>query len=315
MFYDVLVTLGTLVIFGLAAELVTRGTEKLESIAGQGFAGGVLLGFMAALPETIFVIIATIHGSTQIAIGTALGGNIILFTAGLGLIAMAYFAKWKREVVMKEDYHVEYGFLLFSTLMLFALLAYGRLDAITGTLMLLTYVVYVAYRYSKAHKDVMHHMSTTVGKRSITQGLLLMAIGIAVIAIFSDAFIGALSGIAGALSIPALWLALVITPIASDLEELLTAYRISTRARGGGSTAIVSFIGSKLQNNTVLIGLIGILSAEPVLLSSSTIAFATVIIVNLIALLVMRKGRLTYRDGIALSLIYAIAIIANLIIK
>src|SRR5271154_5038266 len=118
--------------FALAAEFIAIGTEKIEPLIGQGMAGGVVLGLIGALPETIFVVIATLKGSYTIALGSALGGNIILFTLGIGIIGIVYTLKWKRPIQMKEDYEIEVRFLLFSTLVLIVLLVYGTLNLISG---------------------------------------------------------------------------------------------------------------------------------------------------------------------------------------
>jgi cation:H+ antiporter len=309
--YTVALIVGLLAAFGVAAELITRGTEKLEELVGQGMAGGVLLGLMAALPETIFVIIATTLGSYQVAIGAALGGNIILFTMGMGLISVAYFLKWGQNITMKEDYQIEFFFLLLATIALILLAVYGRLDLITGVLLFLIYVAYVVYRYSKIHTRIRDNLKTTTGRKKMAEGAILMLAGVVIIIILSNLFVLQVEQLSGLLGISLLWTALVITPIAADSEELISAYKLVSHGRGGASTAIVSFLGGKLQNNTILLGLIGILAATPVYLANFSLVLVSVIAVNIIVLFSIMRGKFTYQKGLLLTLIYFVVIAAT----
>lgn len=69
-------------------------------------------------------------------------------------------------------------------------------------------------------------------------------------------FVERITELAVMLNVPAIWLALVISPIAGEIEEKLSAIRLATMSRSGGSLAILSFVGSKIENATVLFGLI-----------------------------------------------------------
>lgn len=37
----------------VSAELLAKGADELEDFLGQGITGGIILGFLTALPETI----------------------------------------------------------------------------------------------------------------------------------------------------------------------------------------------------------------------------------------------------------------------
>ncbi|MHA2339073.1 MAG: sodium:calcium antiporter, partial [Candidatus Hodarchaeales archaeon] len=74
-----------LILMSVAAELIVKGAEILEHKFGSAFVGAIILGFITTLPELIFVIIAVLAMEQQIALGSAIGGNILLFTLGYGL--------------------------------------------------------------------------------------------------------------------------------------------------------------------------------------------------------------------------------------
>ncbi len=309
----VLEIIAVIIGFGIAAEFVAKGIEKLEPLIGQGMAGGVVLGLAGALPETMFVVIATLKGSYSVAIGSAIGGNLILFTLGMGAIGIAYTLKWKKPIAMKEDYKIEIRFLLFSTLLLLFLLLYGTLNIMSGSVLLLVYFGYLVYRYTRAKDAIKVHASSAKGRKELMKGLAYLALGTLIALGISDTFVVLISEVSSLLGISALWLALVVSPIAADMDENISGYRIATKNAAGGSTAIVSFIGSKLQNNTMLIGLIGILASAPVGLGGAEFEFIMVIAVNLIAMGMILRGRITYKESFLLVGAYVVIITASLL--
>ncbi len=300
--------------FWIAAELTAIGTEQIEPLMGQGMAGGVVLGLLGALPETIFVIIATLSSSYQIALGSALGGNIILFTLGIGIVGVTYALKWKKPIKMKDDYKVELYFLLASTAVLAGVMLYGSLNVISGGVLVLVYLAYVGYRYANAHRRVRLHARTEKGRSALLRGGIYLIAGALIVLALSRTFVGAISDLSQSIGISPLWLALVVSPLVADLDENLNANRIAMRSSGGGSTAIVSFIGGKLQNNTMLLGLIGLLAAQSVGIGTAATEFIAVIIVNLLAAAVLLRGRLSYGEGVMLIIAYAAVIAATFIL-
>jgi len=51
------------------------------------------MGLLTALPETILVIVESISGHYDIALGSAISDNVILFTLGIGLVRIIYKLK------------------------------------------------------------------------------------------------------------------------------------------------------------------------------------------------------------------------------
>ncbi len=304
--------------FVLAAEIVAEGTHRLEPLLGQGMAGGVLLGLMGSLPETIFVVIAVLNGSFNVAVGTAIGGNIILFTLGIGLAIVIYALKWKKSLKMKEDYHIELYFFAASTIGIGLLILYGSLDILSGLALSAVYVLYVLYRYKQTSVYIKNKNITKEGTKLLLKGALYIVIGAILVILLSRPFIESISSLATDLRIPLILAALVISPIAADFGENLSAYRVVMKSPSGGSTAIVSFLGGKLENNTILLGLIGIIASimygAPVSIKSSIPELLTVIGVNVVALAFITRGRFGYKEGIILVALYFIGIAAAFVL-
>jgi cation:H+ antiporter len=302
-----------LVAFRVAAEFITSATNDLEDIFGQGFAAGIVLGIIEALPETIVVIIAITQRSYDIAIGAALGGNIVLFSFGIGMVGLVYMRKWHTPLVMKDDYEVEFRFLTLSTLVFVIIALYEQLNIFVGAVLVLLYIAYLLKRYSKAHDMFVKNEGEETIKAGIFHASAYILIGFLIVLVASAPLVGDISQIASIIQIPALWLSLVIIPIVSDLGENINGYRLANGRRGGGSTAIVSFIGSKLENNTLLLGLICVFALPNLPISNALPEFISVIAVNLIALLVMKRGKLNYITSASLIVLYFLVIAISFI--
>lgn len=75
-----------LIIMSVASEFLALRSEILEVKFGAGFVGSVILGFITMLPELLFVLIAINEGQVDVAVGSAIGGNILIFTFGYGMV-------------------------------------------------------------------------------------------------------------------------------------------------------------------------------------------------------------------------------------
>ncbi|WP_338602136.1 sodium:calcium antiporter [Sulfolobus tengchongensis] len=297
--------IGIFIAIFISAELLAKGADELEDSLGQGLTGGIILGLLTALPETIFVIVASLSGSFDIALGSAIGGNILLFTLGIGLVGIAYIIKWKSSLEISTEYSVENKFLTLSTIAMIIILIYGKLDFITGIILILIYVAYVTYRVLKFNGN----------KREKVEGnfkrpMLYILSGGILLVIFSHYFVGYIETLANMFNVPEIWLSLVISPIAGELEEKLSAFRLIQLSKSGGSLSILSFVGSKIENATILLGIIGLFTDYS--LYSALPEYISALVANAIALYVLLDKKISLIESIILLTIYMIIIIFSL---
>lgn len=289
----------------LLAELLSRATEDLEVLFGQGLAGGVITGIITALPETIVVIESILDNKMSVAISASIGGNVILFTFGIGIISLVYSIKWKKDLKMKEDYNVEQRFLLFSTILLSIAILIGYLNIILSVLFILLYVYYVAYRIKhKPRRDLEKE------EVNIKKDVLMIVISSVLIVFLARPLVDSIVQFSTELGITPAWFALFFIPILSDAEELVTGIRLALSKNSEmGSTALVSLIGSKIQNGTMLLGIIGLLAWTPIKITSLTIELLTVAIINVVSMIVLLDGNVKKWESLTLLLSYFVVIV------
>ncbi|AOL15516.1 Na(+)/Ca(2+) exchanging [Sulfolobus sp. A20] len=292
----------------ISAELLAKGADELEDFLGQGISGGIILGILTALPETIFVLIASLKGDFDIAFGSALGGNVLLFTFGIGLVGILYKLRWKSDLSINAEYEVENKFLLLTTLVIAGITIYGTLNIITGVLLFLIYACYVAYRIRKFRGE-RHEEKNGLG---IRKSVMFMIIGGLLLILLSQPFIEYINTISSLFNVPAVWLSLVISPIAGELEEKISAIRLVQMSKTGGSLSILSFVGSKIENSTILLGIVGIFTEYPIY--SSLPEILSMIVANVIALYILFDKKLKLSESIALVTIYFAIVFLSFII-
>ena len=287
----------TFAFLAISAELIARGTEKLEKFMGQGMAGGIIMGLLTALPETIFVIVAVLRNEPYVALGSAIGGNVLLFTFGIGFLGLYFYLKWRRNLVIQEEYVIEHKFLIITTIALALVILYGRINLFTAIPLLAIYLYYASYRVRKFTKE-----NRNVDEKEILKASIYLVFGTILLVIFSEPFVDQIVLLSEQIGIPAIWLALIIAPLAGELEETISAIRLAHTSANGGSLAIFDFVGSKIENATVLLAIIGFFS-DISIMPGLTELIAT-IIANIIAILILMDKKLGVKESLSLLFLY-----------
>ncbi|PVU78222.1 Na(+)/Ca(2+) exchanging [Sulfolobus islandicus] len=288
----------------VSAELLAKGADELEDFLGQGITGGIILGFLTALPETIFVIVASLEGSFDVALGSAIGGNVLLFTLGIGLVGLLYALKWRSTLQISSEYSVENVFLIISSVAMLLVLIYGKLDIISGLLLILIYIIYVVYRVIKFRGE---RGSRKEG--NLVKPIIFIIAGGILLVVFSHYFVDYINEIATMFNVPAIWLSLLIAPIAGELEEKISAFRLIQMSKDGGSLSILSFVGSKIENATVLLGIIGLFTDYK--LQVALPEYISALVANIIAIYVLFDKRLRTIESTILIGVYIVMVILS----
>ncbi|BBG24790.1 sodium:calcium antiporter [Sulfuracidifex tepidarius] len=299
----ILETAVLMILTGVCSEMLAIGTEELEKRLDKGMAGGVILGIMTAFPETVFVIFAILDHFYQVALGSAIGGNMILFTVGMGIVSVTYFLKYKASTVkLEKDFSLEIRSLAISIAVFMLVTLYGELNVFTGVLSLVPYVYYVTSRY-RAYMSSDHHEGG-----NILKGISFLLAGGIPLVIISDLFVSSIENLAIYVNVPPILVSMILMPIAGELEEKISAIRLIVGSPSNVTTAVMSFVGSKIENMSVLTGIIGIFSYGGVSIENDRPEFLGVILVTVVATLLMRDRKLGIREGISLILFYFVMI-------
>ena len=286
--------------FGLVASaaLISEGAHELERSFGQGVVGGMILGLIETLPETAVVAFSASYGDVGVALGTALGGNVFLFTLGIASVGLAYVTRYGGVMNISAEYRVENRYLLVSTAALVALLIYGKLDLYSGVALIAIYLAYVIERTRQSSS------SERLPPRPYP--VLMLSAGFLLAIVSSEPFAVAINDVSTELGVPPLLLSLVVAPLATDVDALLTSVMLVRKRKEGGSLAVIGVVGSKIENATILLGVVGLLS--PLSLQGYLLDLAFFVLSNAVAIYVLYDRTLGLKESLVLVMMYFISI-------
>ena len=136
----------------------------------------------------------------------------------------------------------------------------------------------------------------------------------------AEPFVIAIEELSHIMLIPALVLSLIISPMASEMPEKISALILSTKSEEGAEIAIANFVGSKVQNNSLLFGMM-ITVAAVIVGTPITDTGRDMLLLIVMALTTIVGVKLTYdlklhpKEGVLSLVLYVLAIIAVFIIN
>ena len=230
-----LLFIASLFLVVVAAGLFTNAIEwaGYRLNLGTGATGSLLAALGTSLPETVVPIVALATHSpdaNSVATGAVLGSPFLLLGIGAGATGIAVLNRRGRRgrlVIDANQARRDLGVFLgaFSVAVLASLLPSGPRIAV-GIALLATYAAYVVATLSgsgdaDAMPEPLHIVRWRPGSPHPMLVTLQLAIAIVLLIFGSQLFVTALDQTASALQVPALVLALVIVPVATELPETL----------------------------------------------------------------------------------------------
>ena len=251
------------VLLVVAAELFTNAVEwaGYRLGLGAGATGSLLAAVGTALPETVVPIVAlAAHGPSAdaVATGAVLGAPFLLLTVAVAATGIALLLRRDNRVLRldpaqpRRDLGVFIGG--FSLALLCTVLPTPARIA-CGCVLLIAYVGYVLLTLrgtSPAEKlpEPLHIVRWRPGTPHPALIALQLAVAITLLVAGSQLFVNALDRVATALAIPALILALIIVPLATELPESLNS--VLWVRTGDDGLAFGNVTGSSAFQATVL---------------------------------------------------------------
>ena len=284
-----------LLLLALGGDSLVKGASGLGQRFGlSAFATGLLLvAFGTSIPELAVNARAAWSDQHALALGNAVGSNIVNFglTLGLAAIAATVAVRWRALSPLLLC------FLLAGALVI-ALGWDGALSRIDGAVLLLAFVAVLAFALARsraASPDLLAELAALEETRT-SLGLNLLRLGVAAVVLFFGAklVVDAAPVLGKALGMSPLVTGLVPVAIGTALPEIAAA--LMAARRGQGDVVAGHVIGASLFNLTVIIG--GMAVFRPLTLPESFVRFEVPAAMALgLALYPMLRGDLRVGRG------------------
>lgn len=259
-----------LVLLGLGGDSIVKGASGLGLRLGLSpFATGLLLvAFGTSLPELVVNARAVWVGDPSLALGNAVGSNVVNFALTLGAAALVapLLLRWRALSPL----------LLCFTAASAAVIVFGldgMLGRIEGGILLLAFVAVLAFALARTRQEapeLQDAIAAFVSTRS-SLGLNLLRFAIAAVLLYYGArwVVASAPVLGAAMGFAPLLTGLVVVAIGTALPEVAAA--VSAARRGRGDLVAGHVVGSSLANLMLVLG--GMAVFRPVPLPASFVAF------------------------------------------
>ena len=274
--------------------------------------GATVVSIGTTLPEVMVSTMSALSGHGEIAYGNAIG-SVICNTALIAAITIAV----KPGKVDPETLRVPVAFFYIAAA-IYCIAAYimGRFTRTLGIIML---GVFVAYMFVNVRSMMSGDVEESGAKeeaaeadKSMVKIILLLVIGAALIALGANLLVDNGTLIAQALGVPESVIALTFVALGTSLPELVTA--ITSLAKGHGALSLGNVIGANVFNLVLVSGVS--VTLAPFAVPQSAVFMGRnaslvleipvmILVMSILTIPALIRGKLTRRQGIILLLIYA----------
>jgi cation:H+ antiporter len=315
----VLVT--SLVLVTLGAEWLVRGASLVSLRAGLSplFVGLTVVGFGTSTPELATSIVASLQGSSGIAVGNVIGSNIFNVMAILGVTALVTPIRVRVHAIRRDLWiGLLAGLSLYG-----ALLSGGELQVWWGVGLLLALLGSVGFAYRSGRRakvgtgifveeQVVSTFDIESGSRRLRDRLwfncLLMVIGLLLLGIGSRWFVVSALQLARFVGVPELVIGLTIVAVGTSLPELVTT--LVAARRGNSDLAIGNILGSNIFNLLGILGVASLVHPQQVTRSMLFLDVPVMLIGTLLLFPITRTGgMISRREGLLLFLGYLVYLV------
>jgi cation:H+ antiporter len=242
-----------LLLLALGGDSIVKGASGLARRLGLSplAAGVVLVAFGTSLPELAVNARAAWIGGQALALGNAIGSNVVNFGLTLGAAALAapLLVRWRALTPLLLC------FLAASVLMIFLGLD-GALGRVDGVVMLVAFVAVLAWMLARSHAESAEVQAGVAGFGATRTELglnLLRFVLAAVLLYFGARLVVQHAPVLGAaLGMAPLLTGLIVVAIGTALPEVAAA--IAAARRGQGDMVVGHVIGSSVFNLLVVVG-------------------------------------------------------------
>ncbi len=299
-------------LLGLGANRFVVSSVKIAERIGMPplIAGVVLVGFGGSFPEIVVSVIASMKGQAQMAVGNAIGSNIVNVGLVLGVSAMLMPMHVHRHC-FKRDYPllllvmVLSGFLIGNDYL-------SRLDGVCLLVLLAAYLSYMIFFVSKKHPEDIELESVddliVTPSSSLLWPIVWWLAGLGLLFVSSELLVTGATVIARHFGISELVIGLTVVAIGTSLPEFATTAYSAIKKHH--EIALGNVLGSNVFNLLAVMAVPALISpgkiSSDILLRDFPVMVGIALLSWLLAWLPPKRSLLGRLDGLILLLGYLI---------
>ncbi|TWT72704.1 Inner membrane protein YrbG [Posidoniimonas polymericola] len=309
-------TIAVLIILGLVGlvaggELLVRGASSLAAAASVSplVIGLTVVAFGTSAPELAVSVQACFTGSTDLAIGNAVGSNVANILLILGFSAIFF-----PLAVQARLFRLDFPVMLAAAIALWVLGrdgALGRVDGAILTVGMLAYFFWTVGMGRKEGRQLAEEFADVVPEgdpttlSSIVVSVVQVLIGLLLLVGGSNLLVDGCVRLATMFGVSELVVGLTVVAIGTSMPELVTS--VVAARRGHRDLAVGNVVGSNILNIFAVLGLSSIVAPAGVEVQSRALAFdiPVMIAISFACLPVFLSGHsITRTEGAVMFLLF-----------
>jgi cation:H+ antiporter len=284
---------------GIGGELFVRGAVGLAHWAriSPGIIGATIAAFATSSPELSVSVNAAVARTPQIALGDALGSNVVNVALILALSLTISGIQSPRDSV-KRDFPVA---LLIPVITAFLLLD-GVLSRFDGLLMLGMFIAWLVATILEARRQ-RSAAEKILGERRGGVAVLSCVAGLAFLIAAGNLIVAGARGVAISYGIDEFIIGVTIVAVGTSMPELATT--VIAKLRGHDEIGLGTILGSNIYNGIFIVAVAAII--HPIIVAWHEVAITLMFgLVALVFAYPTRKGFIKRRQGVLLLVLYAV---------
>lgn len=306
--FNIFVLIASLVIIFKAADLLIYGITRYAKKFGLSdlVIGLVVVAIAASMPELVSSLAGLVLGHESILFGTILGTNMVHLALVLGVLAVV-----GKKIKLESKILGKSVWILWLVLLTpFVLILWdGRLGRIDGIILIIFYVMYLGWLWSKERKSA--NLKKSVKLKYIWKDALIFILSLVAILIAGRWLVFSAVNLAGFAGLPTYFIAITVLAVGGALPDF--AVGLKSIFKGHQDVGVGDILGSVALEFLLFFGIIGLIS--PISVNIGQILNATIFLVISLTLMIyfLQKRFMTRKHGIMLLGIYALFIIIEII--
>lgn len=247
--HPVLSLLIGLIFAGVGGEMFVRGLVGIASWARipAGVIGATVAAFATSSPELSVSVNAALAGTPQIALGDALGSNVVNIGLVLGL-ALLFGPIQDRGAMARR----EFPFALLAPALTFVLLYDGVLSRVDGALLLASFIAWLGLSVRHAFRE-RHAAEEVLGEKGHGKALVISLIGLGLLVLAGGFIVTGAKYVGESFGWTPFVVGATLVAIGTSIPELATT--VISRSRGHDEVGLGTVLGSNLFNGLFIVSI------------------------------------------------------------
>lgn len=284
---------------GFGGELFVRGSVGLAHSLRipPGIVGATVAAFATSSPELSVSVSSALSRVPQIALGDALGSNVVNVALILALALAISSIRCPRDSI-KRDYSVA----LLIPVITGVLILDGELSRVDGAILIGVFIAWLTAAIIEARRQ-RSAAEKVLGQHKLGRAIIECLVGLALLVTAGYAIVTGARGIAVALGIDEFVIGATVVAVGTSVPELATT--IIAKMRGHDEVGLGTVLGSNIFNGVFIIGVAALI--HPITVEWRGVTIALIFgLLAVVCTLPIRGGLIERRRGFLLLVLYGV---------